>query len=56
MTKDYLHKGQSRYIAIKIQKYPIRSFSKGTNAIYKFSLLALFAFFIFLLFLKVKVG
>ena len=50
----FAYKGNLGILLSKVQKYPIRSFSKGTNAIYKFSLLALFAYSLFFSFFKSK--
>ena len=44
------YKGNLGILLSKIQKYPLQSFSKGTNAIYKFSLLALFIYSLFFAF------
>jgi len=50
----FAYKGNLGILLSKIQMYPIRSLSKGTNAIYKFSLLALFAYSLFFSFFKSK--
>ena len=45
-------KGNINALLLKIEKYPFRSISKGINAIYKFSILILYIYFLYFTFFK----
>ena len=47
-------KGNINVLLLKIKKYPFRSISKGINAIYKFSILILYIYFLYFTFFKNK--